>query len=47
MIKVADLNGDRHLDVVLGTTFNTQTRLFLGDEDGWTDVTRDNLPAPS
>lgn len=45
MIKVADLNGDRHLDIVLGTTFNTQTRLFLGDEDGWTDVTRDNLPA--
>ena len=45
VVKVADLNGDRYPDIVLGTTYDTQTRLFLGDGSGWTDVTRKNLPA--
>ena len=45
VVKVADLDGDGHSDIVLGTTFGTQSRLFLGGEDGWTDVTRTNLPA--
>ena len=45
VVKVADLDGDGHSDIVLGTTFGTQSRLFLGGADGWTDVTRTNLPA--
>ena len=45
VIKVADFNGDTYPDIVLGTTFETQSRLFLGDESGWTDVTQENLPA--
>ncbi len=45
VIKVADLNGDSAADVVLGTTYGTQSRLYLGDSDGrWTDATPKNLP---
>ena len=44
VIKVADLDDDGHEDVVLGTTFGTQSRLFLGSGDGWRDVTRSHLP---
>lgn len=44
VIKVADLDGDRRPDIVLGTTFHTQSRLFLGGHGGWTDVTATGFP---
>lgn len=46
VIKVADVNGDSAPDVVLGTTYDSQSRLFLGSSaGGWTDVTQKNFPA--
>ena len=30
MIKARDLNGDGLIDIVVGTTYQTQSRLFLG-----------------
>ena len=45
VIKVADLNGDGGADIVLGTTYDVQSRLLLSDGTGaWTDVTATNLP---
>ena len=46
VIKVADVNGDSAPDVALGTTYDSQSRLFLGSSaGGWTDVTQKNFPA--
>lgn len=46
VIKVADLDGDGDPDIILGTTYDTQSHLLLGQGDGaFTDVTASNLPA--
>jgi hypothetical protein len=46
VIKVGDLNADGIPDIVLGTTFGTQSHLLLGTGGGaFTDVTSTNLPA--
>ena len=46
VIKVADVNGDSAPDVALGTTYDSQSHLFLGSSaGGWTDVTQKNFPA--
>ena len=46
VIKVADLDGDADADILLGTTYQTQSRLLLNDgAGGWTDATATNLPA--
>jgi FG-GAP-like repeat len=46
VIKVYDVNRDGHADILLGTTFQTQSRLLLGVGDGsFTDVTATQLPA--
>ena len=34
MIKARDLNGDGLTDIVVGTTYQTQSRLFLGTGQG-------------
>ena len=45
VIKVRDVNGDGHPDIIFGTTYVTQSRLYLGDGHGkFTDVTATNLP---
>ncbi|CAN5772877.1 hypothetical protein BH23CHL7_BH23CHL7_05890 [soil metagenome] len=45
VVKVRDLNSDGHPDILLGTTFQTQSRLFLGTGNGvFTDVTESHLP---
>lgn len=43
-IQVADFNGDGLPDIVVGTTYHTPSRLYLGDRKGWIDVTRESLP---
>ena len=46
VIKVADVNGDDHPDLIVGNIVSTQSRLYLGDgTGGWRDVTRSHLPA--
>jgi hypothetical protein len=46
VIKAADLNGDSLPDILMGTTYNTQSRLLLSTGAGtWADVTATNLPA--
>ncbi len=46
VIKVADLNGDTFPDILMGTTYDTQSRLLLGSPAGtWADVTDTHLPA--
>jgi hypothetical protein len=46
VIKARDLNGDGHPDVVVGATYQTQSRLYLGDGGGsFRDVTASHLPA--
>jgi hypothetical protein len=46
VIKVADVNTDSVPDIVVGTTYQTQSRLYLGDGDGgWRDATATNLPS--
>jgi hypothetical protein len=46
VIKVRDLNGDGIADIIVGTTYQTQSRLFLGGGDGrFTEVTDGHLPA--
>ncbi len=38
--KVADLNADGNVDIVLGTTYQTQSQLLLGSGGGlFTDAT--------
>jgi len=40
VIKVRDVDGDGRADVFVGTTFATQSRLYLGQADGgWRDAT--------
>ena len=46
VIKVHDVNRDGSTDILLGTTFQTQSRLLLGAGDGsFADVTATHLPA--
>ncbi|HEX7283295.1 MAG TPA: VCBS repeat-containing protein, partial [Vicinamibacterales bacterium] len=45
VIKARDLNGDGLVDIVVGTTYQTQSRLFLGAGTGpFTEVTRTHFP---
>jgi hypothetical protein len=45
VIKARDVNGDGHADILVGTTFQSQNRLYLGDASGnFTDVTATYLP---
>jgi hypothetical protein len=45
VIKARDLNGDGLVDIVVGTTYQTQSRLFLGRGQGrFEEVTRTQLP---
>ncbi len=45
VIKVRDVNGDGNPDIMIGTTFMQQSRLYLGDgSGGFTNVTETNLP---
>ena len=46
VIRVADLDADGDDDILLGTTYGSQSRLLLNDGAGtWTDVTETHLPA--
>jgi hypothetical protein len=46
VIKVRDVDGDGYPDIFVGTTFGTQSRLFLGTGKGaFRDATKTNLPA--
>src|ERR671911_602657 len=45
VIKVRDVNADGSPDILVGTTFETQSHLYLGDDSGdFTDVTKTHLP---
>jgi hypothetical protein len=45
VIKVRDVNADGSPDILVGTTFQTQSHLYLGDGSGdFTDVTKTHLP---
>src|SRR5688572_20713721 len=45
VIKVADLNADRHADIIVGTTYQRQSRLYLGTGGGaFREATATNLP---
>jgi hypothetical protein len=45
VIKARDLNGDGLTDILVGTTFQTQSRLYLGTGGGaFREVTATNLP---
>ncbi len=45
VIKVRDVNGDSNPDIIVGTTYVTQSRLYLGDGHGkFTDATATHLP---
>jgi hypothetical protein len=44
-IKARDLNGDGYTDIFVGTTYQTQSRLYLGDGQGaFREVTSTHLP---
>ena len=46
VIKARDLNNDGHVDIIVGTTYQTQSRLFLGGGAGrFMEVTATHLPA--
>jgi hypothetical protein len=45
VIKVGDVNADGSPDILVGTTFETQSQLYLGDNQGnFTNVTKTHLP---
>jgi hypothetical protein len=45
VIKARDLNGDGHTDILVGTTYHTQSRLYLGSGKGaFREVTATHLP---
>ena len=45
VIKARDVNGDGVVDIVVGTTYQTQSRLYLGAKGGvFQEVTATNLP---
>ncbi len=45
VIKARDINSDGHADIVVGTAFSNQSRLYLGDGTGnFNDVTTTHLP---
>ncbi len=45
VIKARDFNGDGIVDIIVGTTYQTQSRLYLGTGGGaFTEVTSTNLP---
>jgi hypothetical protein len=45
VIKVGDVNADGSPDILVGTTYQTQSRLYVGDGSGnFTNVTRTHLP---
>jgi hypothetical protein len=45
VIKVRDANGDGSPDIMVGTTYQTQSQLYFGDGSGsFTDVTATHLP---
>ena len=45
VIKVRDVNADGSPDILVGTTFETQSQLYLGDDSGnFTNVTKTHLP---
>jgi hypothetical protein len=45
VIKVRDVNSDGQPDIIVGTTYQSQSRLYLGDGSGkFTDVTATHLP---
>jgi hypothetical protein len=45
VIKVRDVNSDGSPDILVGTTYQTQSQLFLGDDSGdFTNVTSTHLP---
>lgn len=46
VIKARDLDGDGDVDIFVGTTFQTRSRLYLGDgRGGFAEVTATHLPA--
>ena len=46
VIKARDLNADGFVDIIVGATYQTQSRLFLGSGQGrFTEVTKTHLPA--
>ncbi|HEY7700290.1 MAG TPA: VCBS repeat-containing protein, partial [Vicinamibacteria bacterium] len=45
VIQVRDVDADRNADIFVGTTFQTQSRLFHGEGSGrFTEVTKTHLP---
>ena len=45
VIRARDLNADGHTDIVVGTTFQSQSRLYLGSAGGaFEEVTASHLP---
>ena len=46
VIKARDLNADGFVDIIVGTTYQTQSRLFMGAGQGrFTEVTPTHLPS--
>jgi FG-GAP-like repeat len=44
-IRVADVSGDDHPDILVASSYQTQSRLYLGDgKGGFKDVTTTQLP---
>src|SRR5215471_3854679 len=45
VVKARDVNGDGIIDIIIGNTYQTQSRLFLGTGGGnFKEVTKTNLP---
>lgn len=45
VVKARDVNGDGNTDILVGTTYQSQSRLYLGDGTGnYQEVTDTNLP---